>query len=176
MTIEQRIKSAIRDVHNFPRDGIVFKDVTPLLIDPVLSNDIANEILNQVSDKKIDAVVAVESRGFLYGFLLAQKLQIPFIPVRKKGKLPGDTVEFSYDLEYGSATVEVHRNDIQPGWNILIHDDLLATGGTAAAAAELMLMQKATVAGFAFIIELSFLHGMDKMKKYSDKIVSLVRY
>ncbi len=106
----------------------------------------------------------------------SQKLQIPFIPVRKKGKLPGDTVEFSYDLEYGSATVEVHRNDIQPGWNILIHDDLLATGGTAAAAAELMLMQKATVAAFAFIIELGFLHGMDKMKKYSDKIVSLVKY
>ena len=174
--IEQKIKEAIRDVADFPKEGIVFKDVTPLLADPKLSNEICDEILKRFAGEKIDAIVAVESRGFLYGFLLAHKLNVPFIPVRKKGKLPGETIEFSYDLEYGSATVEVHSNDLQPGWNVLIHDDLLATGGTAAAAAELMRMQKVNVVGYAFIIELSFLNGIKKIKPYSDNIVSLATY
>lgn len=176
MNIEQKIKTAIRDVADFPKEGVVFKDVTPLLADPVLSNDIAIALMDRIKDMKIDAVVAIESRGFLYGFLLANKLNIPFIPVRKKGKLPGETSEFTYDLEYGSATVEIHTMDIQPGWNVLIHDDLLATGGTAQAAAELVLMQKAHVACFAFVVELSFLHGIKKIKPYCDTIVSLATY
>lgn len=174
--IEQKIKNAIRDVADFPKEGVVFKDVTPLLADPVLSNEICDAILDRFADKKIDAIVAVESRGFLYGFLLAHKLNVPFIPVRKKGKLPGETIEFSYDLEYGSATVEVHSKDLQPGWNVLIHDDLLATGGTAAAAAELMRMQKVNVVGYAFIIELTFLNGAKKIKPYCNTIVSLATY
>jgi adenine phosphoribosyltransferase len=174
--IEQKIKQAIRDVADFPQEGVIFKDVTPLLADPVLSNEICEAILGKFAGKQIDAIVAVESRGFLYGFLLAHKLRVPFIPVRKKGKLPGETVEFSYDLEYGSATVEVHSNDLKPGWNVLIHDDLLATGGTAAAAAELMRMQKVQVAGYAFIIELSFLNGVKKIRPYCDTIVSLATY
>jgi len=174
--IEQKIKDAIRDVADFPQDGIVFKDVTPLLADPQLSDEICNAILERFTHVKIDAIVAVESRGFLYGFLLAHKLRVPFIPVRKKGKLPGETIEFSYDLEYGSATVEVHINDLKPGWNVLIHDDLLATGGTAAAAAELMRMQQVNIAGYAFIIELSFLNGVKKIKPYCDNVVSLVTY
>ena len=113
MNIEQKIKDAIRDVADFPQEGVVFKDVTPLLADPVLSNEIVDEMIRKTAHLKIDAVVAIESRGFLYGFLLANKLNVPFIPVRKKGKLPGETVEFSYDLEYGSATVEIHSMDIK---------------------------------------------------------------
>ena len=169
MNIEQKIKDAIRDVADFPQEGVVFKDVTPLLADPVLSNEIVDEMIRKTAHLKIDAVVAIESRGFLYGFLLANKLNVPFIPVR-------ETVEFSYDLEYGSATVEIHSMDIKRGWNILVHDDLLATGGTAHAAAELITMQNAHVAAFAFVIELSFFHGINKLKPYSDNIVSLATY
>lgn len=176
MNIEQKIKQAIRDVADFPKEGIIFKDITPLLSDPVLSNDIADALMEKILPMKIDAIVAIESRGFLYGFLLANKLNIPFIPVRKKGKLPGDTFEFTYDLEYGSATVEIHAHDIQPGWKILIHDDLLATGGTAQAAAELVKMQGAHVSGFAFVVELTFLNGVKKIKPYCDNIVSLASY
>lgn len=176
MNIEQKIKKAIRDVADFPKEGVVFKDITPLLSDPVLSNDIADALIEQIKPLNIDAIVAIESRGFLYGFLLANKLNIPFIPVRKKGKLPGDTLEYTYDLEYGSATVEIHTKDIEPGWRVLIHDDLLATGGTAQAAAELLKMQGAHVAAFAFVVELTFLNGVKKIKPYCDTIVSLATY
>lgn len=176
MNVESRIKQAIRDVADFPKEGVVFKDLTPLLLDPVLTEDITNEIIAQANGAKIDAVCAVESRGFLYGMVLAHKLKVPFIPIRKKGKLPGETIEFTYDLEYGSATVEVHLDDIQPGWNVLVHDDLLATGGTAAAATELMKMRHAKVVAFAFLLELDFLHGRKKLEQYHSKIISLVRY
>lgn len=176
MNIEQKIKQAIRDVADFPKEGVVFKDITPLLSDPVLSNDIADALMERIKPLNLDAIVAIESRGFLYGFLLANKLNIPFIPVRKKGKLPGDTLEYTYDLEYGSATVEIHTKDIEPGWNVLIHDDLLATGGTAQAAAELLKMQGAHVAAFAFVVELTFLNGVKKIKPYCDNIVSLATY
>lgn len=176
MNIEQQIKTAIRDVADFPKEGVVFKDITPLLSDPVLSDNIGDALLERVKPLNLDAIVAIESRGFLYGFLLANKLQIPFIPVRKKGKLPGETLEYTYDLEYGSATVEIHMRDVQPGWRVLVHDDLLATGGTAQAAAELIQMQGAHVAGFAFVVELSFLHGVKKIQAYSDTIVSLATY
>lgn len=176
MNIEQKIKQAIRDVADFPKEGVVFKDITPLLSDPVLSNDIAEALMERIKSLNLDAIVAIESRGFLYGFLLANKLNIPFIPVRKKGKLPGDTLEYTYDLEYGSATVEIHTKDIEPGWNVLIHDDLLATGGTAQAAAELLKMQGAHVAAFAFVVELTFLNGVKKIKPYCDNIVSLATY
>jgi len=176
MSIEQELKQAIRDVADFPKEGIVFKDITPLLSDPVLSDKIGDALLDRVKDLKPDAIVAIESRGFLYGFLLANKLQIPFIPVRKKGKLPGDTLEYTYDLEYGSATVEIHTMDVKPGSRVLVHDDLLATGGTAQAAAELILMQGAHVAGFAFVVELSFLGGVKKLNHYTDNIVSLATY
>mgnify|MGYP000317114007 FL=1 len=176
MNIEQKIKKAIRDVADFPKEGVVFKDITPLLSDPILSNDIADALMEHIKPLNIDAIVAIESRGFLYGFLLANKLNIPFIPVRKKGKLPGDTLEYTYDLEYGSATVEIHTKDIEPGWRVLIHDDLLATGGTAQAAAELLKMQGAHVAAFAFVVELTFLNGVKKIKPYCDTIVSLATY
>ncbi|MBC8173558.1 MAG: adenine phosphoribosyltransferase [Chitinophagales bacterium] len=176
MNLEEKIKSNIREVEDFPKKGIMFKDITSLMLDPVLSNEIIEGFVHHLKDIQIDAVCAIESRGFLYGMLLAHALQVPFITIRKKGKLPGDTAEFTYELEYGSSTVEVHLSDVQPGWNVLIHDDLLATGGTAAAAAELMKKLKANVAGYAFIVALSFLGGKERLNLYTDKIVSLATY
>lgn len=174
--VEQKIKDTIRDVPDFPKQGILFKDITPILHDPKLCDEIVDAFQKNLSHKKIDAVVGVESRGFLFGFALANKLNIPFILVRKAGKLPYKTVSYEYSLEYGTAKVEMQVNDIKEGWNVLIHDDLLATGGTAEAAAQLIKMQKGNVAGFAFVVELEFLKGKEKLKQYSDTIVSLVNY
>ena len=174
--LETRIKEAIRDVPDFPKPGILFKDITPILLDHKLSIDIAEDMATLVSDWKIDAIVGVESRGFLFGMMTAQALRVPFIPVRKKGKLPYKTISYEYELEYGTATVEMHTDVIQPGWNVLIHDDLLATGGTARAAAELIQKQNGTVAGFAFIVTLDFVNGQQTLKPYSDNFVSLVNY
>jgi len=116
------------------------------------------------------------SLGFLFGFLLANKMGIPFVPIRKVGKLPGETLKYKYDLEYGSAEVEIHKNDIKNNWHVLVHDDLLATGGTACAAAELIQRLGAKVAGFAFVVSLDFLNGKEKLKQYSDHIISLKDY
>ena len=174
--INTRLINAIRDVPDFPKPGIIFKDITPILLDPQLTRDVVNEIAENIKNLKIDAVAGIESRGFWFGIMLANQLNVPFIPIRKKGKLPYKTVSYSYDLEYGSAEIEMHQDVIQEGWNILIHDDLLATGGTAVAAAELVLNQKATVAGFSFVIDLSFLKGKEKLLKYSEKIFNLARF
>ena len=174
--ISQRLDNAIRTVPNFPKKGINFKDVTPLLMDNDLTNEIIDSFVKQINQIKIDAVVGIESRGFLFGFLLANKIGIPFIPIRKVGKLPGETLRCKYDLEYGSAEVEIHKNDIQKDWNVLVHDDLLATGGTACAAAELINQLVAKVAGFAFVVSLDFLNGKEKLKEYSDNIISLKDY
>ncbi|MCB0756749.1 MAG: adenine phosphoribosyltransferase [Flavobacteriales bacterium] len=174
--LETRIKQAIRDVPDFPKPGILFKDITPILLDHKLCVDIAENIATQVADWKVDAIVGVESRGFLFGMMVAQALKVPFIPVRKKGKLPYATVSHEYELEYGTAIVEMHTDAIKSGWNVLIHDDLLATGGTACAAAELIQKQNGTVAGFAFIVTLDFLNGKDELMKYSKNFISLVNY
>ena len=174
--ISQRLDNAIRTVPNFPKKGINFKDVTPLLMDNDLTNEIIDSFVKQINQIKIDAVVGIESRGFLFGFLLANKIGSPFIPIRKVGKLPGETLRCKYDLEYGSAEVEIHKNDIQKDWNVLVHDDLLATGGTACAAAELINQLDAKVAGFAFVVSLDFLNGKEKLKEYSDNIISLKDY
>ena len=176
--IKERIKATIRDVADFPKPGIMFKDITPILLDPVLCNDVVEEFAKQFSGHNIDAIVGVESRGFLFGMLLAQKINVPFITVRKAGKLPYKTISFEYDLEYGSAKMEMHVDALQKGWNVMIHDDLLATGGTAAAAASLIEMQQAKVAGFSFLIALDFLNGKEKLHKYTkaENIVSLVNF
>ena len=174
--ISQKIDLAIREVPDFPKPGINFKDITTLLLDPQLSSEIINAFIERLKDKKVDAIVGVESRGFLFGFLLANKMRIPFIPIRKVGKLPGETLTYKYDLEYGSSEVEVHKSDIKKGWNIVVHDDLLATGGTACAAAELMQELGAKVAAFSFVISLDFLNGNEKLEKYSKEIISLKRY
>ena len=176
MSLTARLKSVIRDVPDFPKPGILFKDITPILMDMKLCKDIVDAFYDSFSGEQIDSVVGIESRGFIFGMMLAQKFNVPFIPVRKHGKLPFKTVAYKYNLEYGSATVEVHVDAIKPGNNVLIHDDLLATGGTASAAAELIKMQNGTIAGFAFLVTLDFLKGEDALLKYSDKIVSLVNY
>lgn len=174
--ISKRLKEVIRDVPDFPKPGILFKDITPILLNPQLTRDIINEMVKHVKDLNLDAIVGIESRGFWFGIMLANKLELPFIPIRKKGKLPYNTVSYSYDLEYGSAEIEMHEDEIKEGWNVLIHDDLLATGGTACAAAELLKIQKANVAGFSFVVDLTFLNGSDILKKYSENIFNLVSY
>jgi adenine phosphoribosyltransferase len=176
MNIEQKVKAAIRDVADFPKPGILFKDITPILENPELCREITEALAVPFSTEKIDAIVGIESRGFLFGLLLAQKLNVPFIPVRKAGKLPYQTISHSYTLEYGSATVEMHIDSVKPNWNVLVHDDLLATGGTAAAAAELIKKQGASVAGFSFLVELNFLGGKKTLQTYASHIDSLVEY
>lgn len=176
MELTERLEEAIRDIQDFPKEGIVFKDIMPILEDPILSKDIVDEFKRKLEDTPIDAIMGVESRGFLFGMALAMAMEVPFVAVRKKGKLPYKTVSYKYNLEYGSAEVEMHIDAIQPGWNVLVHDDLLATGGTAAAAAELVNMQQGNIAGFAFIIELSFLNGSNRLKTYSDNIINFVAY
>lgn len=174
--IENKIDAVIREVPNFPKEGINFKDITSLLLDSDLSSDIAESFLMKLEGINIDAIVGVESRGFLFGFLLANKMGVPFIPIRKAGKLPGDTLRCKYELEYGFAEVEIHKHDIKRDWNVLVHDDLLATGGTASAAAELINQLSGNVAGFAFVISLDFLNGKKVLSKYSNNIISLKDY
>lgn len=174
--IEERIKAVIRDVVDFPKPGIVFKDITPIMLDAQLSLDIVDHLVEMYRDQKIDKIAGIESRGFLLGYPLAMKLGIPFILIRKAGKLPYHKISHSYDLEYGSATIEMHVDAIQSGERVLIHDDLLATGGSAAAAAELVQKCNGEIAGFNFLVELDFLNGSEKLKQYSENITNLVRY
>ena len=174
--LSTKLAKVIRDVPDFPSPGILFKDITPLFLDAKLCTEIVNELAKKVENLNLDAIVGIESRGFFFGIMLANKLNLPFIPIRKKGKLPYKTVSYSYNLEYGSAEIEMHQEVIQKKWNVLIHDDLLATGGTAAAAAELILKQDATVAGFSFVVELKFLEGVKKLSKYSKNMANLVAF
>ena len=174
--ISDKLDKAIREVPDFPKPGINFKDITTLLLNPELSSEIIDAFMERLKGKKVDAIVGIESRGFLFGFLLANKMGVPFIPIRKVGKLPGETLKYKYDLEYGSAEVEVHKSDIKKGWNIIVHDDLLATGGTACAASELIIKLGAKVVGFTFVISLDFLNGKESLKKYSENIISLKNY
>ncbi|MEQ6168886.1 adenine phosphoribosyltransferase [Ekhidna sp. MALMAid0563] len=176
MNLRQRIIDSIRDVPDFPKPGIVFKDITPLLKDVQLSADITDALADYWKDHELDVIVGIESRGFIWGNALAQKLNIPFVPVRKKGKLPAETHSFAYDLEYGSAEVEIHKDSILKGHRALIHDDLLATGGTAVAAAELVKMAGGEVAGFSFLVELGFLNGKAPLDKYTNHIHAIVSY
>jgi adenine phosphoribosyltransferase len=177
-SLEEKLKQAIRNVPDFPKPGIQFKDITPIFLDAALCDEIAEAIISRFlhNHGKVDAICAIESRGFFIGILIANKLQIPLFPVRKAGKLPAQTKSYTYNLEYGSATLEIHTGVIKPEWKIMVHDDLLATGGTAAAAAELIKAEGGTVAGFSFITELNFLNGREKILPYSGNIVSLVRY
>ena len=170
------IRQAIRDVPDFPKPGILFKDITPLLQDPQMGKIIVQDFVSRMKDIPVDAILGVESRGFLFGYLLAVEMGIPFIPIRKSGKLPWKTIGVEYALEYGTAKVEMHEDALKAGMKVMIHDDLLATGGTAAAAAKLANMKDAKVAAFTFVVELGFLNGRDILKPYSDNIISLVEY
>ena len=170
MSIENRLKTCIRDVADFPKPGILFKDISTIMLDAELSADVLNHLVETYKDAKLDAVAGIESRGFLFGFPLAIKLGIPFILIRKEGKLPYNKIKHAYDLEYGSAVIEMHSDAVQANQRVLIHDDLLATGGSASAAAELIQKSGAEVAGFSFLVELSFLEGQEKLKNYSSNI------
>lgn len=178
MTLQQKLDNTIRTVPDFPKPDIQFKDITPIFLDAKLCDEIAESIINTFlhNHGKVDAVCAIESRGFFIGILIAQKLNIPLFPVRKKGKLPAQTRAFEYQLEYGTATLEIHTGVVKPNWKVMIHDDLLATGGTAMAAAELVKAEGGTVAGFSFIAELDFLEGRKKIEGYSQNITSLIKY
>lgn len=174
--ISNQLKAVIRDVHDFPKPGIIFKDITPILLDAKLTKEVVSALAKDTEHLNLNAIVGIESRGFWFGIMLANELNIPFIPIRKKGKLPYKTLSYKYDLEYGSAEVEMHEDAIQKNWNVLVHDDLLATGGTAKAAAELILMQGGSVAGFSFVVELDFLDGRTELLKYSKNIISLTNF
>jgi len=174
--IAQQIKAAIRDIPDFPKPGIIFKDITPILKDPVLCQNIVDAFAAQLAGVEIDVVAAVESRGFLFGLMLAMRLGVPFVPVRKAGKLPHTVKQKVYELEYGTATIELHTDAFAPGSRVLIHDDLLATGGTVSATAELIQELGGTIAGFTFVIGLGFLGGVEKIEGLSDKIIVLAEY
>jgi adenine phosphoribosyltransferase len=174
--IEQQIKSAVRDIPDFPKPGIIFKDITPILKDPQLCEDIVNAFVEKLKGTVIDAVAGVESRGFLFGLTLATKLGVPFIPVRKAGKLPYTIKQKVYKLEYGTATIEMHTDALEPGQRILLHDDLLATGGTVTAASELIHEMGGIIVGFSFVVGLNFLRGREKIAPISDNIIVLADY
>ena len=176
MKLSSRINDVIRTVPNFPKAGIQFKDITPLLLDPVLCADIADALIDPFKEKQIEIIAGVESRGFIFGLMMARRLNCGFTLIRKKGKLPAKTFEFEYDLEYGSAIIEIHEDAIKPNQRVLLHDDLLATGGTAAAASKLVKMSQAKLVGYSFIIELGFLDGGKSLQPYSDNVVSLIKY
>lgn len=159
MNTVDKIKSVIRDVPDFPKPGILFKDITPVLANTQLVHEIMQDLVRDFRPQQFDAIVGIESRGFIFGSLLAYELKLPFIPIRKAGKLPFKTIAESYDLEYGQATIEIHEDAIKPGSRVLVHDDLLATGGTAAAAARLVNKLGAKTEAFSFLINLSFLKG-----------------
>jgi adenine phosphoribosyltransferase len=166
----------IREIKDFPKPGISFKDITPILSNPDLSSSVIDSFVDSLKDEKVDAVVGVESRGFLFGILLANALSVPFVPIRKVGKLPSHTISEEYDLEYGSAKIEIHTDAIKKDWNVVIHDDLLATGGTAVASAKLVRKLGGNILSFLFVVELSFLGGKTKLLEYSDNINSLIEY
>jgi adenine phosphoribosyltransferase len=176
MNIEDRVKSVVRDVIDFPKEGIVFKDITPIMMNANVSNEILEYLVELYSNSGITKIAGIESRGFLFGYPLAMRLGVPFILIRKKGKLPYDKISYSYDLEYGSAAIEMHTDSVDSSDKVLIHDDLLATGGSAQAAAELIRSQGGQIAGFNFIISLSFLQGDEKLKEYTENITTLATY
>lgn len=158
------LQDYIRDIQDFPKPGIGFKDITPLLISPEATAFCLETLVNSLQNHKIDKVIGVESRGFFFGMLLAQKLNAGFIPVRKPKKLPFTTISASYALEYGTDTLEMHVDAIKKGDRILIHDDVLATGGTAKAVCELVEQLGGEIVQMNFLMELSFLNGREKLE------------
>jgi adenine phosphoribosyltransferase len=168
------LRAKIREVPDFPKPGILFYDITTLLKEPSAFNDVIDRMAEPVKDDRIDLVVGMESRGFIFAAPLAYKLGAGFVPVRKLGKLPADTIEVEYDLEYGTATLEVHRDAIAEGQRVLIVDDLLATGGTVLGTIELVKRLGGEIAGLSFMVELTALHGRDKLGDYP--IHTLITY
>lgn len=165
------LRSAIRDVIDFPQPGIIFKDITPILASPELFHESITLLCETAGGRKIDKVVGIDARGFIFAAAVADRLGAGFVPVRKKGKLPWKTLQTAYSLEYGDAIVELHEDAIKPGESILLVDDLLATGGTAAAAVELLDQLGANLIGISVLIELSFLRGREKLLPHTVKSI-----
>ena len=168
------LSKMIRDVPDFPIEGILFKDITTLTKNPEAFAQAVDEMIAPFADKEIDSVVAIESRGFIFGAPIALRLSAGFIPVRKEGKLPADTIKAEYSLEYGSNVLEMHKDAIQPGQHVLIVDDLLATGGTAKATIDLVESLGGEVVGVTFLIDLTFLHGIAKLEGY--EVFSVIQF
>ncbi|MDR3625287.1 MAG: adenine phosphoribosyltransferase [Ignavibacteriaceae bacterium] len=168
------LKKYIREVQDFPKKGISFKDVTTLLKEPEAINETLKQLLAFAKDLNVTKVVGIESRGFIFGAMLAEKLNAGFIPIRKPGKLPAETESITYALEYGTDTIEIHKDAIKIGERVLLHDDLLATGGTAKAAAKLIERLGGEVVQISFVVELTALKGREKLKNYDVR--SLVEY
>lgn len=168
------IKSLIRDVPDFPIKGIMFKDITTLLKSARGLKTTSAELFELAKGKHINKVVGIESRGFIFGCLLAEKLDAGFVPIRKPGKLPAETLSETYTLEYGEDKIEIHKDAIEPGDKVLLHDDLLATGGTMEAAAKLIEKMGGEIVQISFLIELNFLNGREKLNKYD--VHSLIQY
>lgn len=169
------IKSKIRDIADFPREGIVFKDITTVLRDPVAFKHAVDLLARHFEKQKINYIAGIEARGFIFGSALAYKLGIGFIPIRKPGKLPSKTARISYDLEYGTDSLEIHVDAVEPGKRVLIVDDLLATGGTAEAAIKLVKKIGGVIVGIAFVVELEFLKGREKLPE-DCKITRLISF
>lgn len=165
----ERLKAAVRDVEDFPKEGIVFKDITPVLADGELFRGVVALMIESWGGARIDKVVGIDARGFIFGAAVADRLGVGFVPVRKKGKLPWKCREVAYELEYGEAVVEMHEDAVAAGERVLVVDDLLATGGTAAAALELLEAAGAEVLGISFLIELAFLEGRQKLGSHEVK-------
>ena len=169
-----RLKAKIRDIPDFPKPGIIFKDITPLVKDPAALRLAVHQLIHPFLGRKITSIAGMEARGFIFGSLVAWELGIPFVPLRKPGKLPYDVQSVSYDLEYGSASLEAHIDAFDLNDKVLLIDDLLATGGTAKASCELVEQLGATVVACAFVVELEFLDGKKKLEQY--EVHSLIQY
>src|SRR4051812_42445430 len=173
-TLDKKAKSFIRDVPDFPKPGIVFKDITPLLQNSAMFKSTIEKMAGPFRKKGITHVASVESRGFIFGAPVAYQLDAGYVPIRKKGKLPYKTAAFDYELEYGKDTLEIHSDALDSTSRVLVIDDVLATGGTAYATCKLVEKLKAKVVGLSFTIELEFLHGREKLLGYD--VITLVRY
>jgi len=169
-----KLEKFIRDIPDFPKKGIIFKDITPLIGDPKAFKTVINLLAKKYQNQKIDKILCVESRGFIFASALSYKLGIGIVPVRKKGKLPYKTTKETYSLEYGTDTLEMHIDAFQKGARILIIDDLLATGGTVTACTRLVKKLGGKVAGLGVVIELEFLHGRDKLRNHD--VYSIIKY
>ena len=179
--MSDKLRDSIRDVKDFPKPGIIFKDISPILQDPGLFKlaceelqATATKVASVAAEQKIDKIVGIDARGFIFGAPIAVNMDAGFVPVRKKGKLPWHTISTEYELEYGTNTVEMHKDAIQPGERVMLVDDLLATGGTAAAAVKLLNELGAEMVCVSFLVELSFLNGREKID--CDNIFSIIHY
>ena len=171
----KRLEETIENIPDFPIEGIQFKDITPIFLDPKLYEEVIAD-LAKFSKGKVDVVCGIESRGYLFGIAIAVALEVPFVLIRKKGKLPPPFVSEKYDLEYGTAEIEMKTGQLKPGQRVLIHDDLLATGGTTEAAAKLVEKQGAKATQFSFLIGLKDLNGEKKLEQFNAEVYSILNY